>query len=183
MQIDKKTIIVVLIFLAILTLTLLIVQKFNKPIGCLPKYEERIVRGDSMDPMFSEGKEVLIDFNYYICNKPRVGDIVSYRYSASKNPIIKFIKGTEGNSIELKPKDNKWNIVVNGEIIKNSAGQEYLIDKNRYNLLSLYIKDYGNKIPQNALLIMGDRPEGSFDSTSIGLVGTEGLLGKVIEGK
>lgn len=171
--------------IGILAITLLIISAFLKPAikpnGCAPKIETRIIRGTSMQPLFKEGAEVKIDFNYYNCKKPQTGEIVIYQYSPDKNPIIKGIKGVAGDTIELKPTADKWNIIINSQILRNSAGQEYAIDRKGYNLLSLYIKDYGNKIPTNSFLIMGDQAQGTFDSSMLGLVGTQGLLGKVIK--
>lgn len=134
-----------------------------------------------MNPLLKEGTEVKIDFNYYACHKPQAGEIIIYQYSPDKNPIIKNIKGVAGDSIELKPMADKWNIIINGQILRNSAGQEYAIDRKGYNLLSLYIKDYQGKIPTNSFLILGDQTQGTFDSSMLGLVGTQGLLGKVVK--
>lgn len=182
MQTERKIALTIIIFLAI---SLLVIFGFLKPgikkDNCAPKIETRIIRGTSMEPLLKEGTEVKIDFNYYNCHKPQPGEVTIYQYSPDKNPIIKNIKGIAGDSIELKSMADKWNIIINGQILRNSAGQEYAIDGKGYNLLSLYIKDYGNKLPANSFLIMGDQSQGTFDSSMLGLVGTQGLLGKVIK--
>ena len=60
--------------------------------------------------------------------------------------------------------------MLNGEAIKNSEDYLYALDSSEYRTLCLYEKDYNGVIPSDAYLILGNFPQGSCDSTQIGLV-------------
>ena len=148
--------------------------------GCPFKTEERIVRGNSLDPIIQDGDTVKIAFGYYDCNEIKRDDIVLYDYAGYSNPLIKIIKGLAGDSFKLVRKDGGWNILINDEIVKNSDGQEYVLDERGYKMLSLYEKDYKGVIPENAYLLLGNIPSGSLDATHFGLIDKSGILAKVI---
>ena len=48
-------------------------------------------------------------------------------------------------------------------------------------MLELYINDYQGVIPANAYLILGNQAEGSLDSIRFGLIGKEGIVGKIVQ--
>jgi signal peptidase I len=141
--------------------------------------EEKVVRGESLSPLIKSGDEVKILIGYYDCHKIEREDIVAYDYKGDDVPIIKIVKGSPGDQISLTSTGSGWNILINGQAVKNSEGKEYLIDGQGYNMLSLYIKDYQGKIPENAYLILGNIASGTVDSTVFGLVDKSDILGKV----
>lgn len=139
------------------------------------------VRGNSLEPIIKAGKSVEVLTGYYNCNPVLREDIVVYNYSGNKNPIIKVVKGIPGDTISLsKNGDNYWNILINGEILRNSENIPYQLTEKEYKIISLYIKDYNGVIPENTYLIMGNKPKGSLDSRRIGLVDKKDIVGKVI---
>ncbi len=146
---------------------------------CPIRTEERIVRGNSLTGVIEPGETVKILFGYYDCNEIKRDDFILYRYAGNENPLIKIVKGIPEDKFELRKTDGGWNILINGEILKNSKNQPYLLDERDYRMLFLYEKDYKGKIPDNAYLLLGNLASGSLDSTHFGLVDKSDILGKV----
>jgi signal peptidase I len=157
----------------------IITRSIEKSQNCPIKIEEKIVKGNSLEPLIKDGETIEVLFGYYDCHPIQRNDIVLYSYSGNKNPIIKIIKGIPGDKFSLKKTSNGWYILINGEILKNSENQPYILDDQGYRLLSLYEKDYKGIIPEDAYLILGNLPQGSLDSSHFGLVGKKDILGKV----
>jgi signal peptidase I len=157
----------------------IITQSIEKSQNCPIKIEEKIVKGNSLEPLIKDGETIEVLFGYYDCHTIERNDIVLYSYAGNKNPIIKIIKGIPGDRFSLKKTNNGWYILINGEILKNSENQPYILDDQGYRLLSLYEKDYKGIIPEDAYLILGNLPQGSLDSSHFGLVGKKDILGKV----
>ena len=142
--------------------------------GCFQR-EEKIVQGDSMEPMLSNGKKIVLLKNYYQCdNLVNPGDIISYNYAGNANPLIKIIKVTDQDKVEIV--DNK--LKVNGEILKNSGAEEYIFNEKEIRMLSLYVKN--ENIPKDSFLIFGDNINDSTDSRKFGAVSAVDFLGKFI---
>ncbi len=146
---------------------------------CVFSIEERIVRGNSLDPLIKHGQTIKALFGYYDCNKIKRGDVVLFDFAGNKNFVIKIIKGISGDNFELRKSEGGWNIIINNKIIKNSENKPYLIFGNAYKMLSLYEKDYKGVIPENAYLLLGNQVSGSVDSTRFGLVHKSGIVAKV----
>ncbi len=183
-----------LIFLITLITSILVVILFfktkdekntiiNKSIvkfqNCPIKIEEKIVRGSSLEPLVKNGEIIEVLFGYYNCYPIKRNDIILYSYYGNKNPIIKIVKGIPGDKFSLKKTNNRWYILINGEILKNSQNQPYILDERGYKILSLYEKDYKGIIPEDTYLILGNLFQGSLDSSYFGLVGKKDILGKV----
>ena len=146
---------------------------------CEVQAEERIVRGGSLSPLIESGDTVKVLFGYYNCHKIKRNDVVAYYYAGNKDPLIKIVRGVPGDSFKLEQTEQgAWYIIINGKILKNSAGEPYLVSGKRYEMLALYEKDYKGVIPEQAYLIMGNLISGAMDSTRYGLVHKNDILAK-----
>lgn len=150
----------------------------SKP-NCSYRTEKRTVRGDSLSGLIEPGATVKILFDYYQCRDIERDDVVAYSYAGKADPIIKIAKGLSGDTLSLRAKNDKWLILLNNKIVRNSKSEEYEIDRRGQKMLSLYIKDYKGIIPPEAYLILGNLKNGSLDSTRFGLVGKKDILGKI----
>ena len=146
---------------------------------CFVETKEMIVQGNSLEPLIMPRKTIKVLFGYYSCHEIKREDVVLFDYAASKNPVIKIVKGISGDKFELKQSGSGWNIFINDKLAKNSESKPYLITGNAYKMLSLYEKDYKGIIPENAYLLLGDRVSGSVDSTTFGLIDKSGIVAKV----
>lgn len=151
-------------------------DRFN----CEITEKELVVRGNSLAPLINDGDKIKILENYYNCNEAKKDDIVVYKYFGSIEPLIKIIKGLPGDKLEIiKNNNDGWNIVINGNILKNSENEAYLLNESEYRILSLYINDYDGIIPDSAYLILSNSAVGGLDSRRFGLVGKSDFLGRV----
>jgi len=94
---------------------------------CITSTENRMVRGNSMEGILSDGDVVAVQFGYYGCNAPKKGDVALVHFSGDPNPLVKTIKATPGDSFSLSQAACGWNIIVNGNALQNSKGDEYCI--------------------------------------------------------
>lgn len=155
---------------------------FNGPIQkCSTADRKVIVRGVSLEPLIHNSQTVKVEYGYYACHVPTRGDIIIYRYNQNRASLIKIIKGIPGDSVALKEiRLGEWLLLINGKKVINSEGIAYKINNSGFRMLSLYIRSYNSVIPENTYLILGDQPFGFFDNPVLGLVGKNGILGKVI---
>lgn len=130
-----------------------------------------------MKPMLVPKDKVLFFENYYALCKKKIQreDIVLYQFAYRKTPVIKIVKGTYEDRIEIKG----TKIFINDSVMKNSKGQEYSFSKQELKMLGLYIKN--GKIPSNSFLLFGDNTHSSLDSRKFGAVSQSNILGKVIK--
>ena len=151
----------------------------NKKTDCATKERQVVVTGTSLEPLIKTGTKVKVLDNYYACNPVKRGDIVIYNYAGNANPLIKIARGIPGDSFDFAAAAGGWNIILNKQVLQNSAKQPYILTDAAKRLLSLYAVDYKGVIPPDGYLILGDNPGGSLDSGSFGLVGRDDLTGRV----
>lgn len=139
-----------------------------------------IARGSSLEPILSSGDELNIDTKYFQIYGIAREDIVLYEYAKSRNPIVKIVKGVPGDTFQLQEAGGgKYYIVVNQSILTNSEKEPYMIEGKKVDMISIYQRQYNGLIPENLYLLLGNKVGGTFDSTAIGLVSSNGILGRV----
>lgn len=145
---------------------------YNKT--CVTNVGEEIIRGNSLSGFIEDGESVRVLFGYYDCNTPNRNDLIIYSHSGREDPLIKIVRGVPGDFLGFLETDNGWNILINDKILRNSEGNLYAINKQRYKMLSLY----EGVIPDGAYLILGNLVTGTLDSTQYGLVSVASIIGK-----
>jgi signal peptidase I len=103
---------------------------------CVSERKTVTVRGTSMEPLYSPGRELTELVGYYQCNSPQKGEIVIYRHPSFPDGIVKRVVAVGGDS--WKYQDGK--IWVNGHSVKNSAGEIYRIENSK--MLELAASSY-----------------------------------------
>jgi len=149
--------------------------------ACETEHEAFAIRGDSLAPQFADGQEVRLFVRYYECHPLAAGDVVAYRWAGNKEtPIAKVVKAVAGDSwrMALIEEAGVYQIAVNGEWLKNSAGELYQIPEQNAKMLRLYADAYP-EIPEGACLILGNKIEGSTDSVKFGLASQKNIIGKI----
>lgn len=182
----KKIIVLILIPLILLLSYLLYKDNLsvdknvtkNDKVECTINSKVVTINGYSMYPFLKPEEDVQALFNYYDCNDISRNDVVLYRYSGNSNLLIKFVKAVPDDKWNLKKTDNGYEIAVNDIFLLNSEGKPYLIPESSIKMLELYVKDYP-VIPADTYLLLGDKTDGSLDSTSFGLVGKKDIMAKV----
>jgi signal peptidase I len=136
----------------------------------------KTIDGSSMEPMLSQGEKINFIKNYYKIKKEEIKkeDVVLVKYAGSENGLVKIIKATDIDKIEIK--DNF--LFVNDEIIKNSVGKEYIFKDSELKVMSFFIKD--NYLEKGKYLVFGDNINNSIDSRNFGAVDKAYILGKFL---
>lgn len=160
---NKKKIPLILFTVFVIVLSIFFFQ--NNSVGkFVGQKSEFIVNGSSMQPMFSHGEVVNVVDDYYKNNTVERGDIVLFKHSANENLLIKVVKATDKDFLEIKDK----NLLINGDVMKNSVGQIYIFQPNEIKMLGLYIED--GYLPKDTVFVFGDNITDSKDSRNFGAV-------------
>jgi len=160
---NKKKIFSILLIIAV-SLLCIFFTKDNFIGGLAGQKSEFVVNGNSMQPMFLHNEVINVIDNYYEENEVKSNDIVLFRHSANENLLVKIVKATDKDFLEIK--DN--NLVINGKVMKNSIKQVYSFQVNELKMLGLYIK--GGYLPENTVFVFGDNIGVSKDSRKFGVV-------------
>lgn len=147
--------------------------------ACPVVVENRIVRGESMEPLFKNGANVRILRGYYACRPVRREDVVVYSFAADRSPIIKTVKAVAGDRFALKRSSDGagWNVLINGSPALNSQKMPYTL--RHHKMLASVEELHHGIIPERTCLLLGEMLGGSSDSSRFGLVETRAIAGKV----
>jgi signal peptidase I len=139
------------------------------------KIEEHNVSGQSMEPLILDGAKAMGLTGYYNCNDARRGDIVILKFQTREETFIKKIAGLPGDLLEFDGDKLK----INGEILKNSAGEAYLFSSASQRIITIPLEN--GRIAQGRYFIMSDeKGPSAFDSRQFGFVEKEILKGRAI---
>lgn len=150
-----------LYLLIVLALTLLVVTYVG---------QRTKVIGSSMEPMLTDGDNLIVDKLTYRFEDPQRFDIIvfPFRY-AEKTFYIKRIIGLPGETVYI---DEAGTIYINGEVLKENYGKEVIIDPGRaYEPVTLGEDEY---------FVMGDNRNNSSDSRDpvVGNIHRDEFIGK-----
>lgn len=128
------------------------------------------VIGSSMEPMLSDGDNLIVDKISYRFEDPKRFDIIvfPFRY-AEKTYYIKRIIGLPGETIYI---DEDGVIYIDGEVLTESYGKEVIADPGRaYEPITLGEDEY---------FVMGDNRNNSSDSRDpvVGNIHRDEFIGK-----
>ena len=148
-------------FLIVLILTFLVVTYVG---------QRTMVIGSSMEPMLSDGDNLIVDKLSYRFNEPQRFDIIvfPFRY-AEKTYYIKRIIGLPGETVFI---DENGTIFINGEELQESYGKEIIKDPGRaYEPITLGEDEY---------FVLGDNRNNSSDSRDpvVGNIHRDEFIGK-----
>ena len=132
--------------------------------------QRTMVIGSSMEPMLSDGDNLIVDKLSYRFNEPQRFDIIvfPFRY-AEKTYYIKRIVGLPGETVFI---DENGTIFINGEELQESYGKEIIKDPGRaYEPITLGEDEY---------FVLGDNWNNSSDSRDpvVGNIHRDEFIGK-----
>lgn len=128
------------------------------------------VIGSSMEPMLSDGDNLIVDKITYRFEDPKRYDIIvfPFRY-AEKTYYIKRIIGLPGETVYI---DEEGTIYIDGEVLEEHYGKEIITDPGRaYEPITLGEDEY---------FVMGDNRNNSSDSRDpvVGNIHRDEFVGK-----
>jgi hypothetical protein len=141
-----------------------------------------------MRGVIEPGQKFKVITNYYDCNPPKDGDMVFYQMHKSMEPVVKFIRGKEGDKFTLTKdkKYNAWNLEVNGEKVYSAVdkSQAYFFGAPSMPPLGRYLANH-KVIGRGDVILLSSWPPGDTDSGTFGMFNLVDVVGKVelIEGQ
>ena len=145
-------------------------------LSCVEYADVRTLSGGSLSPALLSGDQLLFLGGYYGCNPVKYGDLVLYRWGDNKN-VAKFVRGLSGDQLAVEQVSaNQWRLELNGQPLHNSLGDDYILSEKKSALIRLYARN----LKANEVLLLGDKSDGSHDSSVFGLLKTDQLAGKLV---
>jgi signal peptidase I len=135
------------------------------------------VHGSSLEPLVADGAAILGTRG--LCpGHPKRGELVLFLSGNRPDPLIKIAVGLPGDRFALASNDRgEWSLLINGAVAKTSTGATYSFDAHHSGMLVLCIRDRHGVIPPNAYLLLGNHIDGTIDSTLLGLIGANDIIG------
>lgn len=125
-----------------------------------------VVKGQSMDPNFSDGQVLLINKVAYKVDQPERGDVVAlYFPGETDNRLIKRIVGLPGEKIAIAD----GQVFINGQLLT----ENYLTASLKTN------PDIEKQLVSDEYFVLGDNRSQSSDSRAWGAVPVDYIIGKV----
>ncbi len=128
------------------------------------------VQGSSMEPMLTNGDNLIVDKISYRFHEPERFDIIVFPFQYEDNVFyIKRIIGLPGETIRI---DDEGNIYINGEILEEHYGKEVIQNPGRAREeITLADDEY---------FVMGDNRNNSSDSRdpSVAEIRREDIVGR-----
>lgn len=129
----------------------------------------------SMAPALLLDDYIIVDLKYYHTDKPKNGDVISFKYPDNPSRIyVSRVIAVEGDIIESRDKV----IYLNGEQIT----EQYVSHADNSILpYGKYRDNFGPyTIPEGKIFVMGDNRDQSFDSRYFGYVDRNEIEGKAL---
>lgn len=134
-------------------------------------FQPFIVRGQSMEPNFSDGDYLIIDELSYRFRSPQRGEIIVFR--SPTNPSSRYIKriiGLPGETVQIKQ----------GEVTIDSNNESLALDEIDYLPENLETSgDLQVFLDSNEYFVLGDNRSASYDSRKFGPLPEESIIGRV----
>ena len=165
-----------LIIILIISFLVFFKNSQNNLQTCKTQITEVWVKWTSMTPLIENWDNITIEYGYYQCNNNlNRWDLVIYNSLLTDWSIVKRLTCLPWDSIVFY----EWKIILNTEILKNSAWEEYVFNENEIDKMSTYIKDW--KLQSWAYFIFWDNVTNSIDSRSYWAISFDNFIWKVVE--
>ncbi|MDE6738421.1 MAG: signal peptidase I [Lachnospiraceae bacterium] len=128
------------------------------------------VIGDSMEPILSNGQEILMNRVIYRLSSPKRGDVVVFLPNGNQNShyYVKRVVGLPGEKIQIR----EGNVYINGVLLEEDEEFSKMIDAG--------IAQNELELATDEFFVLGDNRNSSEDSRSgnIGAVKKDTIIGK-----
>jgi signal peptidase I len=130
-----------------------------------------------------KGAKIKVELNWYHCHEPKRDDLVLYRYSWKRDPVIKRIVALPGDTIRLNkdPEGRGWNLYVNDERIGEDDQPFFFGVKNVKPPLELYAEANKGRVKPGHVVLLSSFPPGDSDSTIFGAIDLGDVVGKALD--
>jgi len=133
-------------------------------------FQPFIVRGQSMEPNFSDGNYLIIDELSYRFRPPQRGEIIVFRSPTDiSSRYIKRIIGLPGETVQVR----------DGEVAVYNNGEPIMLDEDYLPGDIETSGDFQVFLEADKFFVMGDNRPASYDSRRFGPLPKENIIGRV----
>ncbi|MGZ3791891.1 MAG: S26 family signal peptidase [Bdellovibrio sp.] len=134
-----------------------------------------------LNGILEQYSEVKISLNLFKCKPIHRNDIVLYRYSEFKNPVLRRVVAEPGDQFSVE-KDviNGWVLVVNQKPVLSFNGKPYLFGGNQAPPLKLAQNSLSGILGHDQTILFSSFPPGEKDSGVFGVISVGDVIGKVV---
>lgn len=147
---------------------------------------DKTVNATAVDPfmagIINKDSAYSVLTKYYDCNPINRNDIVWFQFSRVIAPVPRRVVGLPDDNFDVvqDPSDlEKWFIKIGDDVVKSHSGQDYFIKSKSVPPLKTYALSLKGKIPKDKYIILSSEPPGLTDSSNLGLVRHDALVGRV----
>ncbi len=133
-------------------------------------FQPFVVRGESMEPNFSDGDYLIVDEITYRFNSPKRGEVIVFESPGPQSSrYIKRVIGLPGETIEIE----------DGVIVVYDQKGERVLYENSYIPISITTTgDMRVSLQEGEYFVLGDNRIASFDSRKFGPLREENIIGR-----
>lgn len=150
---------------------------------CLNGEEKLTVNEPHLKGILECGTTVSLIKNFHECSPLKKGDLVYFRYHSDQNPVVRIVKGIPGDRFEVikDPNSKGWKIKVNGDFLKVGKNEDLVYGAPDFiPPLGLAANSRQNIVGENEVILLTNSHSGKFDSTLMGLISINDIVGKII---
>lgn len=133
-----------------------------------------------MQGILAPGQTIQIDQNFYSCQKPKIGDLVTIKKSGFPAEIVKQIFASPGSKFKLVGNRSGAELWVDGKPIKNFQNKTYRFSEKAFDMLKIYQDSFKGVLPSDQYFVFGSQGGDSRDSSRFGPVNRSEIIGKVL---
>ncbi|WP_240666511.1 signal peptidase I [Longirhabdus pacifica] len=134
-----------------------------------------VVEGESMEPNFHDGQNIIVNKILYTFREPDRGEVIVL-HAPDGRDFIKRVIGLEGETVEVLGDD----VYIDGQVLEEEYLQDIVKEYNDQGLNYNTIDFEEQEVPEGHVFVMGDNRPRSSDSRSVkvGFIPVEDVVGR-----
>lgn len=96
-------------------------------------------------------------------------------------PQLRIVRGLPGDEVTVESRGKKQVLLVNGVELRNSAGKPYRLSQLTAEVMREHLSPFGGKLPAEAYLVLGDRPDFTLDPHQLAPARRQDLHGILVD--
>lgn len=172
-------------------LTYLVVKSFRAnrlstaegELSCVQQKLPLELHDERMAGLIDSHQQLKVMTNYFSCNPIRRGELVYLKIADNIAPAVRIVRGVPGDKYEVykvADKADHWRVKINDEDVKAANETLELVSKFAPALRTYQISRQGI-LRENEYIIFSNTTPSLSDSSDLGLVGKDRVLGRVFK--
>ena len=150
-------------------------------VGCVHQRLQKTMENEFMADVLPKGHSFEVLLGYYKCNPVQRGDLVYFRHSTPREPVVRKIYGLPGDHFAVNDTEtaNVYSLTINEKPIEISQGPLQFKSMQVPPLKTFEIARQG-VLGTNEFIVLGEATSSPYDSVSLGVVKLTNFEGKAV---